>query len=384
MGFWDFFRKKSEQEENEKIKLAELQSWLQNKKAEVEKQEEKLLNVIQVRISEITQEFKEELSILRKVDIKDRKAEEKIKLVVRENLENYIYYFIKLINKLSEVNEKTEKEIIEKINSVFYEFEKKSLMSFEKATFLIGKELGNIKESIRIFFKDFENILKENKDVIDKAKIISSVEVKERKSSEIKKRKSEIEKSIKDYNKKIDTLADKIKAKEEEIEKLKKSDKFIAINKKKQELLKKREEQNREIYKLKEMINLKPLANFFHSFEKEMDIIKAYKENFKQAFQRTQGEDIISLFREAKMPNVTILNKIQNMIEKEREIDSIVIEKTEIEDIETEIKEIRLEIEFLKAKKLEEEKRYKKLEVNLDEIVNSIIEELREINVKIG
>ena len=182
------------------------------------------MRVIQVRISQLIQELEEKISTLKKINVDKKKIEEKIKIIVRENLDNYIYYLDELIDKLKKMNE-FDKEIVEKINSIFSDFEKRSKMSYEKATFLIGKELGDIKESIRAFFKDLENILKDNKDLIDKSKIISSTKTNIEKFSNVNGIKLEIEKAIDEYDKKIRNLDNNIKIKEEDIEKIKKSEK---------------------------------------------------------------------------------------------------------------------------------------------------------------
>ncbi len=387
MGFWDIFRKKIEEAEIEKVKFNELQPWLRDKKEEIEKQEQEFLKAVEQRISQLIPDLKEKISVLKKIDVDGKKAEEKIKLIVKENLDNYTNYVDELVDKLNEITKavkiKTGKKIVEKINSVFSDFKKRSSLSYEKATFLIGKEIGDIKEAIGIFFRDLENILKENKLLIDKSKIISEIETKIEKFFELEKIKSEIEKTINNYDKKINNLTNNIKIKEEEIEKIKKSEKFLEQNRKREEIEEKKQDLEKQINKLREVIDFKALANFYHSFEKEMAIIKEYKENFKQAFQKTKGNDLVLLLKESKLPHLEILNKMQEITEKEKEISSVIIEKTGIEILEDETKKIKSEIEILVSKKLTEEKRYKKLESSLSEISSLIKQELTKINVEV-
>lgn len=383
MGFWDFFRKNKDKEEIkvERISIAELKPWLLAKKRRIEKQEEDFLKLARRRIYQLIQELEQELAILKKINVDEKKAEEKLKLIVKENLNNYIDYLERLVSRLREINK--EKEIIEKINSIFSDFKKRSSISFEKATFLIGKELENVKESIGNFFRDLENILKENKDLIDKSKIVYSAEKRIEKLNEIEKIKSGTEKLINEYNNKINSLKDGIKTKEEEIENIKKSERFLAESKKKEELEKKKEELEKEIYKLREIIDFKSLANFFHSFQKEMEVIKMYKENFKNSFQRVNGEDILSLLKEAKLQNINILQKIEEITKKKKEINDLVFEDFGIINIEKEIKKINLDIQNWGFKRIEEEKRCKKLETTLAEVTDSIKEELKKINVEL-
>lgn len=385
MGFWDFFRKSSKEKEeieNEKIPVRELEPWFLNKKTEVKKQEEIFLELIQERISRLIQEFEEEISALKKIDVDNKKAEEKVKLIVKENLENYINYLEKLTAKLKDIN-REKKDIIEKINSLFSDFEKRSRMSYEKATFLIGKEMGKVRESIMAFFKNLERFLKENQGLIDKSKIISPVEEKIGKFSEVKKIKSEIEKTINEYNEKIGNLNNSIKIQKEEIKKIEESEKFIKQGKKREELKKKKEELEEEIHRLREMIDFKSLTNFFHSFEKEMSMIKAHKENFKAAFQKTNGGEIISLLQEAKMKDTEIMKKIEEITEREKEIKNTMISKTGIEDLEIEIEKIESQLDVINSKKAIERKKYEKQKRNLDEIISLVKEELIKINVEV-
>ena len=389
MGFWDFFRKRNkgkEEIENEKISVRELEPWLFNKKTEIKKQEKIFLKLIQERISQLTQEFEEEISVLKKIDVDKKKAEEKIKLIVKENLNNYIYCLEKLITRLKDTSEEKDNTIgnvIEKINSIFSDLEKRSRMSYEKATFLIGKEMEKTKESIRLFFKDLEKFLKENQDLTDKSKTISLIEGEIGKFFRVKKIRLEIEKTIFDYDGKINNLKKEIEIKEEKIEEIKKSEKFIEQEKKKKELKKKKEEIEEKIYNLREIINFKSLTNFFHIFEKEMSMIKAYKENFKQAFQKTNGEEIISLLQEAKLQDTEITKKIEEIIEKEKEIKNTMISKTGIEDLEIEIEKTRAQLDVLNSKKTAERKKYEKQKRNLNEIISAVKEELIKINVEV-
>lgn len=388
MGFWDFFKKiKQKQEEEieieiEKISQNELQSWTENKKAEIEKQEETFLKEIQTKISELISELQEKNSTLKKVNVDEKKAEEKIKLIVKENLDNYVYYLEKLLEKLKEINHE-DKKIIEKINSVFEDFKKRSSPSYEKATFLIGKEIGSIKETIRKFFRELNRIVKENQEIVDNLKIISSIEEKIKKSNEIKKINSETANIIKNYNEKISNLNNNIKTKEEEIEKIKKSEKFIEEKEKIERLKTKRKELEQDIENLRENIDFKSLANFYHSFEKEMAIVKLYKENFKQAFQRTNGQDLLVLLKEAKMQNTKILNKIGEIEEKKKETGNIEFRDLGISNIENEIKKLNSDIENINIKKLTEEKKLKKLEASLNEIMGLIRSQLIKINVEL-
>ena len=283
--------------------------------------------------------------------------------------------------KLREIQ--NEKEIIEKINSFFSEFKKRSALSYEKVTIIIGKEMGIIKEGIKKFFKDTENIVKNHQEIFDLLKTIRLVEIEIKKSNEIKKIKSEIIGNIEDKNSKITNLKEIIKTTEKAIENLKKSEKFIEESKKREELETKKQDLERSIGELSRIIDFKFLTNFYHSFEKEMSIVKEYKENFKQAFQKTGGEDIISLLSESKLQNVDILNKTQEIEDKTKEISKIIIEETGLENLENSMGEVKSKIDVINSERFLEEKKLERLEGNLNEIIKSVKSELIKINVNL-
>ena len=119
-------------------------------------------------------------------------------------------------------------------------------MSFEKATFLIGKELERVIRSITAFFKDLKNTFKENKDLIEQSKIISLIEAEMEKFYRFKKTGLEIEGNINEYSEKIGNLNNNIKIKKEEIEKIKKSEKFLEESKRNRKL----KQRNRKLKKI--------------------------------------------------------------------------------------------------------------------------------------
>ena len=382
MGFWDFFKKSKEQIiEVEKVSQKEFPDWLFNKKSKIEKEEQEFLVSMKTRISELISELKEKISVANNLDIDEIKAEERIKSIVTENLSNYLNYLDKLILRLEELG--NEKEIISKINFIFHDFQKKSLMSYEKATILIGKELADIKESIKKFLKNIEDILRIHENVINELKTIKLVESQSKEIDEFKKTKSVIMEDIEEYNNKINDFKKTIKIKEGEIKSLKESEKFIEEDKKKQELEKKKQDLDNEITVLGRMIDFKVLSNFYHSFEKEMKIIKEYRENFKSAFHKTKGEDLLLLLRESNLHNVDILNKIQEIDNKKKEISEIIIGETGLENLEIAVKKTKLEIQEFDSEKLAKEKRLEKLEMNLEDIMKSMKDELIKLNMEL-
>ena len=382
MGFFDFFKKNKKQiVEVEKISQKEFPDWFLNKKSKIEKEEQEFLVSIEKRISELISELKEKISVANKIDIDEIKAEDKIKLIVKQNLHNYLNYLDKLILRLGELG--NEKNVIDKINLIFHDFQKKSLMSYEKATILIGKDLAAVKESIKKFFKGIDVLIKFHQRMINESKIIKLIESQTKEFNEFKKTKLVIIENIEECDKEINDIKKIIKNKEEGIETLKKSERFIEEDKKKQDLEKKKQDLDNDIGVLGRMVDFKALSNFYHSFEKEMKTIKKYKENFKQMFHKTNGEDVLLLLKESNLHNVNILNKIQEIDDKKKQINNIVLGETGLENLENTVKKLKLEIQEFNSEKLVKEKRLKKLEISLNDVMKLIKAELIKLNVKL-
>jgi chromosome segregation ATPase len=375
MGILDYFFKKKQIPktiENTKISFEELPTWLNSEKSKISIEENKYLTQIKEKTSQFTTELENEIPSLKQINLEEKKVEEKIKLIVQNNLDNYIKYLEKLTTNLNQIQD--NKELIAKINYIFTDFQKKSKMSYEKATFIIGDELGKIKDKIQQFYKDIEEIIKENQTTINKSNTIQSIENEIDKLNTIKKVKSELEENIEENNEELKNLNENLHHHLNKIEEVKTSEKFLEENKKKHELEKK-------LDNLRQSLDFKALTNFYHIFENEMEIVKSYKENFKQSFNKSNGEDLSELLLKSKLDTPEILNTIQKINEKKLEIEKF--DNNEVQSLETEKKKITSEIENINSKKSITEKKSERLNENLSEINNSIKEELVKININL-
>ena len=93
MGILDFFRKtKTEKTEPEKIIFDELEDWLEKKKIETEENDVVFSRDIQKIIKKVCLDFEEEIEVLEKIDLSEKKEHEKAKLIIEENLNYYVNY----------------------------------------------------------------------------------------------------------------------------------------------------------------------------------------------------------------------------------------------------------------------------------------------------
>ena len=99
---------------------------------------------------------------------------------------------------------------MENINSSFSRFNENSGKSYERATILIGKEMGNIRETLKKFSKDILETYNENKETLSFSKKINLIKSKIKENEEIKNKLNEMEEDI-------EIIENKIKIKEKEI-----------------------------------------------------------------------------------------------------------------------------------------------------------------------
>jgi len=382
MGFWDFLRAKEEKPALEKIKAEDLEAWFLNKQASLKNDKEIFFKLIQKKISDLASELEEKRLILGKINVAERKAEEKIKIIVKENLDNYIIYLDKLIEKLKEMI--ADKDIVGKINSIFKDFSKKSSMSFEKATFLIGKELGDIRDSIKKFFSDLERMLKENEPLNKRIKAFDSIQSKIDEISNFKKIHTDNQNTISNCDNKLNELSVRLEKKEKEFEEFRNSEEFTAEEKKKETLRSLELELEKEISSLRRLVDFKALANFFHSFPKEMEVIKKYKENFKDSFLKNNGEDLIKMLDESKLKTSEIEIQMKKVSDDKNAVKGIQIGKTKADAFREELAEIKEERASAALEKSEMQKKDKRTEANYSAAFGEVRQELFKINVELA
>ena len=191
----------------------------------------------------------------------------------------------------------------------------------------------------------------------------------------------------------ITSLNEKINQREKEnqrllreIEEIKQSEDYKDMLKKKEKINIFKEESKNNILDLKQFIDFKALANFFHINEEQMKILKNHKEDFHTHFEKDNGKMIIDLLNESKLNNDEIFKKIKKIHSKLEEINNHEqeMENDEIPGLYSKIKEIILDIENLKIEKFKNEKRDERLKENKEELINLLKQELGKMNVEVS
>ena len=381
MGIFDFFkRKKIELELEETRNFKDINNYVNKKEQEIKENQKQPKEQIEQLLSGLLKELEPRIEVLKNVDLKERKAPERVKLIVEQNLYNFTNYLEKLALKLGDLNSETLESLINKINSTFEDFEKKSMMSFQKSTFLIGEELGKIGEVISNFFTSFNKIIKQNQPSIKKIKTISIIKTKLNQIDTIEKIKSENEKEILEINLKINSLKNQIQELKRDINEIKTTQEYLEQIKQKQELEKTKTKLIIEIQNLKDLIDFKLLTKTYHSIESKMDLIKQYKENFKETFEKYPPENLLDLVDLKEINKEQIKQKVQ-IINNLKQMINIEIKQNPTKNLENQINEINEKRIGLNPEILKKEKLIQKFQENKEKVKQEIIEKLGNMNV---
>ena len=98
MGIFDFFKKKKTESEIEIVEFDEIKEFLSKKRQEIEEKQREPIKQIKENLFELINELEKATVTLENINLKDKKAMEMEKLMVRQNLNNFIYYLEKLIS----------------------------------------------------------------------------------------------------------------------------------------------------------------------------------------------------------------------------------------------------------------------------------------------
>jgi hypothetical protein len=391
MGIFDFLKKKlSEDEEDkktEKISFTGLENFSKNIKEKAEKESRAFKEQILNRVKQLEEEFSEEIYILKKLDLSEKRVEEKIKLIVKENLGVYIYQLGKLLESLSLLDKhENPKELVKQIDELFINFEKKSRMSFEKATFIIGKELGNVRESTSRFFRDLKQIINENEDLMKDFELIETIEKnfaeitrQNHAISEIRTKTKEIEESIKN-------LIEEEKIIEKDIGFFQKSQEYKDILEQKKKLENLNQEIKKSISQLKSLIDFKSLARIYHSSEKKMKLINEYNQNiynFHELFEMDNGAEILELIEDAKLINDKIREKISEITENKQELSDIKIGEDKTHELNEKLAKEKDKIKELEKEKENQEKIMQRIEEKTREIREFLKSEMKKFDIEV-
>ena len=412
MGIFGFLkRKKQELElEEETISFNQIGNWIEKRQEKIKQEQRPALKQIKETLSDLLDGLDEKMVVLRNLNLDEKKAPERAMSIVRENFDKFIYELEKLILNLKglleddkkyedeedggedeeeDENEEEDSEnkglesLIKRINSIFGDFEKKSITSYQKSTFLIGDELGAVTRDIAKFFKGFNKIIKENDFSIKQGKTILIIEEKLTKIDNLEESKQETRELIQKIDEKIEGFEDKIKELNNQISEMKMGEEYTNYTESKNKLESNKTKLTIELQALKDLIDFKALAKIYHSIQNKMKLVKEYKEDFKDSLKKHGDEkfmdlvDIKGIDKKRVKERIESINSIkENIKETEKELG-----RDESLELGRDVKIVYEKISELNLEKIKVDRRNKTLISNVDRIRKEVVEVLGEVRV---
>ena len=297
------------------------------------------------------------------MNIEAKEKNDKIKSAVYEGRKKYIEFLERFIENIEEAkntatenkSDKTPLErVTEDINLAFLRFNENSGKSYERATILIGKEMGNIRDTLKRFSTELIVLFNEDKEIISTFKKFSLIKLKMSEMKELNERLIKADEKTAEFSKEIIEKENENNKFSESIDKIKNSSEYKENIERENALQIKEKEVENEISELRQLIDFKALSNFFHIFEDRMAIVKLYKDNFAGEFMEDKGNRLLNLLNESKLNNEKIYDKIKSIKDKEIDIENSrsLIKEDETKTIYTEIERIKEKIKNLRQKTL--------------------------------
>jgi hypothetical protein len=376
-----FGKKQDSSPKKEEITFHEARVWIENKEKEIKNKENEIFSEFKKIINQFVNELDEKIIFLGDINVESKREEERVKSIVRGNLKSYIHQVKNLKENLNKLNDISLDKLIGSINKILVDFHQKSHINYQKAAFLAGDKMANTKNAINNFSKSLAEILDEDKELIDSSRTISLIKEKLGHLDENEGIVAEIDEKISSISGKIKENKKNEKIISEKIEKIKKSKEYVENQKREEEVKQNLIILEKEIHQLKTIIDFKALGNAFHADRKKMDMIKDYRENFEDSFQKDYGTTIINLLKEVGMNTSIIIAKAQQIKREREEIEKIEKKEDETKELMVKREKLNLEIKNLDEEKSTLLKKDERTKANKEELTNSIKEKFEKIGV---
>jgi hypothetical protein len=211
--------------------------------------------------------------------------------------------------------------------------------------------------------------------LIGDLKKVETVRLKLSEFEKVKNNFVEIGEEIAVRDRRIEETRERVKKLEGEIDEIKGSSEYASKLRVEREIKSLEIGLDGEIGKLKNLIDFKRLTNIVHSNEREMMIVKDYKEHFAVEFGRDGGKRIFDLLKSCRIKSseieaqVDLIKKKKGELEKRRGdvgVDYTIVKLEEIKKIGEERESIELE-------NIKGDRRMEELRLKLKGMKNEIV-----------
>lgn len=387
MGLLDFFKSKKKIEEPPKeIGISEAYILLEEELNKENEKAEEVKKRVSEKIEEFISNLDAQIKILNLIDLKSSREHESIKLTTLQGLEEYIEQLNNLVENLKEIDKATEfHQYIQKIDIAMDVFFRNSRKKLQKATILIGKELAQTEEIIKMFHREISKIVRKDIKITSKTARIKKLQTLKDLCCKAKETNEKISDIILCLEKEKKEIVTKKSEGEKKLDLFKSSEECKCWLEEKESLGKEKQMLDEDIRQLKEKIDFKLLLNKFHSIPKYLELLKNYRDDFLNTLINDEKFRILDMIegdrknfieRELK----AIFKKYQHLEEKES---CYKINQKE-KDFKDELQKADYQIEVLNEKVKRENKKLKRFiekekEFQKEEIerIENILENIR-------
>lgn len=387
MGIFNFFNRTEKRAGSslKKMGISESRNWVDLEMSKIKKEESSVLLELEQAISDFIKDSKEKILALENFDIESKREDERIKKIVISGRKMYIDFFKILIGNLKSLKKENLKDSLEDIHALVLGFNKKSFKNYEQANILIGSEIAELKEVLNVLSNKVLDISDKNKNTINRFYNLFNIKEKRNSIDSLDKSISGLEEHRSSLRKKLLNNESKIGEMEKNLGSIKKSKVYLDNLKISDKIKRLRSERKDNLSNLKQLIDFKMLANFFHSNSNKMDVIKGYKERFASEFDADNGEVLIGLLKEAGYNNKIIINKIENInsIPAEIKRKNKKIKDDGIAELSSKMKDFRFKIEENKKNIVDINRKIEKTKNDREDAFVSLEEDLMEVGVEL-
>jgi hypothetical protein len=382
MGMFDFFKKKPVEDkgEVESLTYKEAEKVFEERSEALKKREGEVLLEIGDRLEEFYVSVEKGLDVLEGVDLESKKEHERAKILVRQGLDKYVGFVRVLLKDLRRLDRDDLRKFVREVGGVFVGFEKGSAKFYERATYLIGDEMMAVRNEIRRFYNGLLNTFEEERGLIGNLKRVEKIELKLGEIEGIGEKLGGFEREASENDKGVDDAKNEVERLKGEVEVIRGSEEYASRLKVAEEVEGFERGFNAEIVKLKGMIDFKRLIGIVHSNERELGIVKGYRERFVLEFSRDSGR-LIGILSDCSMMSseikeqVALVSKLKGELSEKRESVGVDVSVGKLE----EVKKIEGKIEEMEIGRVKVRQRVGEFEEKLDGLKEDVVWLVREM-----
>ncbi len=390
MGIFDFFKKKSV---GEKVEVGSLSY------GDAEKVFGEMVRVLKERervvLSEIAGKFEdfyvsveEKLGVLERIDIESKKEYERAKILVRQGLDKYVGLVRGLLKELKKLNGERGVGVrgigvldagglvgfVNEIGKVFVGFEKASAKVYERATYLVGDEMMAVRNEVRKFYNGLLKIFDGEKSLIIGLRMCSEIRLKFGEVGRMEDRLKEFEREVlvnEDGVVKLKKMVDNLR---EEIDLIKKSSDYLEGLRAKEKVGVLSRMLDGEIVRLKGLVDFKKLIGIVHVNERELGIVKRFRDAFVSEFSSGSGK-LLGILESCGMMSsevegqVALVGKIRGELGEMKKLIGVDVVVGKLE----EVRKIEGEIELKRISGVKVCLRLKEIGLKLDGLKDEVV-----------